>query len=221
MARPWIGDRWGQADNLLGGLRLMILGESHYHDREPVGTDIPDMTEWLISSYLEDGRRYPFLSKLETLIMDKNSRSWSPYDVWSSVVFYNYVPVVAANRPRQRPPEALWHGAAPRLFGDVVKKVEAEAILICGVDLWRRMPIGLIERQNAYQAGGKNWREREYEVALPHRAVAAHIPHPSSWGWTFDRCQPVLRHLRTRANEIRQELGVEMLPPAPAAYSTT
>jgi hypothetical protein len=93
----------------------------------------------------------------------------------------------------------------------------AEATLVCGVDLWRRMPIGLIERQDAYQAGGRRWREREYEVAMPYRAVAAHIPHPSSWGWKLARCEPVIRHLRRRVNHIRQEIGVELLPAAAVA----
>lgn len=214
MARPWHGERWAQTDNLLGGLRIMILGESHYHDEAPIGTDVPDMTEHVIKSYLANPGSVPFLSKIERLVMG-DSAPWASEDFWDSVVFYNYIPVVAANKARQRPPEELWNGAAPRLFGEVVKRVGAEAILVCGVDLWRRMPIGLIERQDAYQAGGRRWREREYEVAMPYRAVAAHIPHPSSWGWKFARCEPVIRHLRSRVNDIRQEIGVKLLPAAP------
>jgi hypothetical protein len=222
MARPWRGERWAQSDNPLGGLRIMILGESHYHGEAPIGTDVPDMTEHVISSYLSDTTSVPFLSKIERLVMGDRA-PWEPRDFWDSVVFYNYIPVVAANKPRQRPPEELWHGVAPRLFGEVVKRVEAEAILVCGVDLWRRMPIGLIERHDAYQAGGRGWREREYEVAMPHRAVAAHIPHPSSWGWRFERSEPVIRHLRTRVNDIRKEIGVDLLPTSAVVgdYSTT
>jgi hypothetical protein len=210
MARPWIGRRWAQSDNLLGGFRIMVLGESHYHDTAPVGTDIPDMTEWVINNHLQNGSSHTFLSKIEALVMT-GSKSWKPHDFWHSVVFYNYIPVVAANKPRQRPTEELWYGQTPHLFSDVVKRVEAEAILICGTELWRRMPIGLAERQNAYQAEGRGWREREYEVALPHRAIAAHIPHPSSWGWKIERCKPVIQHLRARTNDIRRELGIESL----------
>lgn len=191
MARPWVGSEWGGSNNALGGLRLMVLGESHYHDKAPVGTDIPDMTEWLINSYLEDGRRYPFLSKLEALVMLGRAPR-SSQDIWNALTFYNYIPVVAANEPRQRPPEELWHGAAPRLFSDLVTRLEVEAILVCGVELWRHMPTGMVERNNAYRAGGRGWREHEYEVALPHRAVAAHIPHPSGWGWSYERCEPVI-----------------------------
>ena len=211
MARPWIGSDWGKSDNAVGGLRIMILGESHYHDEAPVGTDIPDLTEWVVNSYLEDGRMYPFISKLEGLVMT-GRQARTPRDVWNSLVFYNYVPVVAANRARQRPPEELWDGSAPQLFSDVVKRVEAEAILVCGTTLWRRMTKGLGERNDAYEAGGRKWREREYEVALPHRAVAAHIPHPSGWGWSYERCTPVIHHLRRRANELRQEFDFEPIP---------
>jgi len=208
MARPWIGRRWGQSDNALGGLRIIILGESHYHDSVPVGTDIPDMTEWVIHSYLQDRSSHPFLSKIEALVMT-GTHSWETRDFWDSVVFYNYIPVVAANKPRQRPGEELWYGAAPQLFGELVKRVEAEGILVCGTELWRRMPIGLIERQDAYRAGGRSWRDREYEIALPHRAVAVHIPHPSGWGWSYERCEPVIQHLRTRVDQLRHELGVD------------
>ena len=116
MARPWIGNEWGQSDNLLGGLRIMILGESHYHDKEPIETEVPDMTEHVVDRYLRGDRYHAFLSKIERLLVG-DRQSWRPTDFWNSVVFYNYIPVVAANEARQAPPEELWHGETPRLFG--------------------------------------------------------------------------------------------------------
>lgn len=207
MAREWHGSDWGNSGNALGGLRLMVLGESHHHASEPIGTDMPHMTEYVVNSYLENSRKFSFLGRIERLMMHGQEPCKSE-QFWNSVVFYNYVPVVAANRPRQRPPEHLWYGQAPQLFLDLVKKVEAEAILVCGTELWRRMAMGLVETSSAYRAGGRSWREREYEVALPYRAIAAHIPHPSgSFGWSYDRCLPVVRHLRSRVDEMRAELG--------------
>ena len=136
------------------------------------------------------------------------------------MAFYNYIPVVAANGSRQRPPEELWHGSAPRLFQDLIRQEEVEAILVCGTQLWRRMPAGIVERRDAYQAGGRFWREREYEVAMPYRAVAAHIPHPSgSFGWTYARCEPVVRHLRKRVDEIRRELGTPPVGGSPDGFN--
>lgn len=32
MFKPWIGTAWAKPDNAIGGLRLLVLGESHYHD---------------------------------------------------------------------------------------------------------------------------------------------------------------------------------------------
>lgn len=192
---------------LWGGMRLLVLGESHYHETAPIGLDLPDMTEEVMARHLNGGN-FQFFSRVEKLVMGATS----PYDVtefWHSVAFYNYVPVVAANGSRKRPPEKLWYGQAPYLFQDLIRQEEVEAILVCGTQLWRRMPAGLVERRDAYQAGRRSWREREYEVAMPYRAVAAHIPHPSgSFGWSYDRCEPVVKHLRNRVDEIRRELGV-------------
>lgn len=211
MAKPWRGPKWGHNDNALGGLRLLILGESHYHETEPVGADVPDMTEYVVRNYVSGNQSHAFLSKVERLVMGDGA-SWHPADFWDSVVFYNYIPVVAANKSGQRPPEELWHGEAPSLFLDVVKRIEAEAILVCGTTLWRRMVSGLVENESAYSAGGRYWRDREYEVALPYRAVAVHIPHPSgSRGWNYERCLPAIKHLRSRVNEIRTETGIEPL----------
>jgi hypothetical protein len=212
MATRWRGDRWGEADNCLGGLRLLILGESHYHDTAPVGSDLPDMTNDVVNGYLEGNNSHAFFGKIERLVSGRDA----PCDrghFWHSVVFYNYIPVIVANAPRTAPAEAFWGGNAPELFKRLVKAVEAEAVLVCGTTLWRRMVPGMVERDAAYEAGGRSWREREYEVAMPYRAVAAHIPHPTgSWGWSFKRCEPVVRHLRTRVAEIRAETGAPALP---------
>lgn len=211
MARAWRGAEWGDPDNLLGGFRLLILGESHYHETAPVGADLPGMTNDVVNGYLGGDNSHAFFSKIQRLITGRDllheRRSF-----WDSVVFYNYIPVVAANAPSQRPPDAFWGGDAPGLFARLVKEIEAEAILVCGTTLWRRMPPGMIERADAYQAGGRFWREREYDVALPYRAVAAHIPHPTGTvGWSYERSQPVVRHLRERANAIRVEVGAPPL----------
>lgn len=53
-----------------------------------------------------DGWRYPFLSKLEALVMSGRI-SRPSLDVWNSLAFYNYIPVVAANEPRKRPPRSF------------------------------------------------------------------------------------------------------------------
>ncbi len=34
MFHPWIGSEWGQPGNALGGVRLLVVGESHYCSHE-------------------------------------------------------------------------------------------------------------------------------------------------------------------------------------------
>lgn len=210
MAREWKGPDYAAQGNAVGGLRLMILGESMWHSTKPIGTDEPDMNEWLIESVLS-GKKYDFYNKLSRLVTN-GGQTWltqaESVAFWRSVVFYNYIPAVAANRAGQRPPEGLWSGATPDLFRAVIRRTEIEAILVCGAELWRHLPSAL-PIITPYEAGGEQWDGREFEVAGDWRAVAAHIPHPSgSRGWSYERCRPVVDFLFKRANELRAEKGI-------------
>ncbi len=40
MSDVWRGEAYG-GNNILGGARLFILGEAHYHDSAPIGAHIP------------------------------------------------------------------------------------------------------------------------------------------------------------------------------------
>nr|WP_298099397.1 hypothetical protein [uncultured Shinella sp.] len=214
MADYWRGDFYGQSDNLLGGARLMILGEAHYHHSAPIGTDIPEMTKDVVTAYIEGrlGANAQFFRRVERLVTkrlhDGLAREQSAA-FWHSVIFSNYIPVVAGNEPGDRPSEALWNGAASREFVANVQKTEAEIVLICGTEVWRRKPIhGTIS--NAYQVGPRSYEAHEINWTPEWGAVAAHIPHPSgSRGWSYKRCVPVIDYLLEILNERRAEKGLQ------------
>ena len=71
MFRPWIGPDWGQPSNVIGGLRLMVLGESHYSSHHEPGSVAPEMTEWVVDAYFSgdaDGAIKQFCSRIAELV---------------------------------------------------------------------------------------------------------------------------------------------------------
>ena len=159
MAEYWRGDLYGQQDNILGGARIMVLGEAHYHETEPVGADLPGITNDVVMRYLERqlGSNAQFFRRVERLVTMRLSAGLTKEQsaaFWHSVIFSNYIPVIAGNRPGDRPPEELWNGSASSEFVENVKRTEVEIVLVCGVELWRRKPSHRVI-PGAYQAVGR------------------------------------------------------------------
>lgn len=220
MAEYWRGDFYEQRENFLGGARLMVLGEAHYHDTAPVGADIPEITKDAVTAYLEGalGSNAQFFRRVERLVTKRFSSGLMPEEsaaFWHSVIFRNYIPVVAGNKPGDRPPAALWNGAASREFVANVQKAEAEIVLVCGTELWRRKPVHKAISA-AYQAGDRHYEAHEINWSPDWGAVAAHIPHPSgSRGWSYRRCVPVVDYLFAALNERRAAKGLSSLVALP------
>lgn len=214
MADYWRGDFYGQSDNLLRGARLMVLGEAHYHHSAPIGTDIPEMTKDVVTAYIEGrlGANAQFFRRVERLVTKRLHDGLTQAQsaaFWHSVIFSNYIPVVAGNKPGDRPPEELWNGSASREFVANVQKTEAEIVLICGTEVWRRKPIHKTIPA-AYQAGPRHYEAHEINWSPEWGAVAAHIPHPSGWrGWSYKRCVPVVDYLFATLNERRAQKGLQ------------
>ncbi len=226
MAEFWRGDFYGQSDNILGGARLMVLGEAHYHHSAPVGSEIPEITNDVVTAYV-NGRLGPnaqFFRRVERLVTKRLSDGLTREQsaaFWHSVIFSNYIPFIAGNKPGDRPPQELWNGAAASEFVENVKRTEAEIVLVCGTELWRRKPVHKAISA-AYRAGTRHYEAHEINWAPDWGAVAAHIPHPSgSRGWSYKRCVPVVDYLFTVRNERRLARGLPapVVPPAFALAS--
>lgn len=190
MFKPWRGDHYAEADNAIGGIRLMILGESHYsdHPEHPIGVCQPDMTEWVVERYLSGGLEPGHkrtLTKMAAIAARQppQAMSWAERQaLWHSVIFYNYIPVVAAASSAQPVPEAFWHGAAVDAFRHVIRVHEIEAILVCGKRLWDGMARAMPEEAT------DSPDLRRYRVQDDFRVVAAFMHHPAAGrGWSFER----------------------------------
>jgi hypothetical protein len=220
MFEPWIGDLWGRPENLLGGMRLVVLGESHHCDKRPIGSLAPEMTRDVVGAYVNgslDRGSKRFFTKVAKLVARKPIEQVTQAEmiaIWNSVIFYNYVPRIAANGPGQRPPRELWYGDAPNLFMELIKKREVEAILVCGDDLWNHLPPGL-EGAPSYILNSADRRTRMYPITGPYQAVAAHMHHPSTGGgWAYARWRPVVDFLFAEVSRQRAVQGTAPAFPA-------
>ncbi|WP_223217109.1 hypothetical protein [Rhizobium cauense] len=139
-------------------------------------------------------------------------RGLSPAELaafWNSVVFYNYIPVIAGNKPGDRPPEHLWEGRTPHLFFGLVKRREAEIILVCGRELWRKKAHQKAKKA-AYRVGARPFEAHEINWSPEWGAVATHILHPSgSRGWGYEENVPPVDYLFAEMNRRRLAKGID------------
>ena len=213
MFEPWRGSDWGRPDNALGGVRLMLLGESHYGDAHEVGAQDPLMTQWVVRHYLNGGlasQAKGFFTKVAALLAGStkaaDGEELDREAIWSSVMFYNYVPVVVANSPGVRPTPEMWAGGQEP-FLKVIEQNEVEAVLVLGKQLWDNMPPSDEPATTFDFEGSQKWVRRYLFHGRPERGlqrvIATHINHPSgSRGWTGARWLPVVDHL---FDEVRRE----------------
>lgn len=82
--RPWIGKNYGKENNLFGGKRILLLGESHY------GCDNPADTENILLKHISREKKLSYFTKLQSILGFSEEH---PNDFWDSVVFYNYLQV--------------------------------------------------------------------------------------------------------------------------------
>ena len=197
MARPWIGERWGDAENLLGGVKLLILGESTHAQESPIGASPENFLIDTVKQFLEHCEKWRFYSVLTAFVANKELNQLTPDDrqtVWASVAFFNYVPGVAAQFSRERPTDAMFEaGAEP--FLAFVRCYSPEAVLVCGKCTWYWLLKGL-----GYE--GRSWETPFYDV---NGISMTCVTHPSA-GFSYGQWRPVLDELldraRTRKNSV-------------------
>lgn len=197
MFHPWVGENWGQAGNSVGGVRLLILGESHYCDpahAHLVGQCVPDTTREVVEE-LAIGGPNRFFTGLTQIVSGRKKWQMAPTEIralWDSIAFYNYVPVFAAAGPRLRPTAAMFEsGHAP--FMQLLGELKPEAIIVCGNDAWWWMRRGMLEGVG---------RPPQAATCQIGAAVAAHIMHPSANSFSSTKVRPIVEQLLTQVRTV-------------------
>jgi len=132
---PWVGANYQTGGAI--GIRILILGESHYGTR---GRESSDTTPKLIRRLGQDCR-FAFYTKVQKLIQnrtdyvtDDERRSF-----WDDVAFYNFIQRFPGDGPRIRPTEKMW-AHAPDAYLQTVRELKPELIIIMGRELQSHVP---------------------------------------------------------------------------------
>jgi len=160
---PWIGSKYAAGNRF--GLRVLVLGESHYGDPQADNTGI---TPFVVRNYGMPLGGGPFFAKTVKVLLQMDGTvgltAKDRAETWEHVAFYNYIQEIVGDGPRQRPTHEMWL-AAERPFLEVVEALRPNVVLALGRELERRMP------------------------ALPAEIAVCSIQHPST-AFSYARWNP-------------------------------
>lgn len=171
---PWRGSSY---DMGWRGLRILLLGESHYRevdkDYSPVG-----FTSGVVRRSAIDGPTERFFTTIYRAVTGGAIPSVAERSTfWESVAFYNYVQAWVGVGPRYRPTSADW-GTGPAPFQSVLESLKPDCVLVLGQELWRNIPHAANETTVPLVPSGTAVI-RLYQTGT-RQIPAAMIHHPSS-----------------------------------------
>ena len=139
--QPWKGAGYGTANNIGLPAKLLILGESHYRDRDWDEDWNGQPTIGVIREFKQqDKGGYRLFTKgMRTILgpdaaTDRRMRT----QFFDSIAFYNYVQRSVGNRPGKSPTREMWEDAAAP-FSATLECLRPTHIVACGKRLWRNM----------------------------------------------------------------------------------
>ncbi len=166
---PWVGDRYAAGDL---GVRLLVLGESHYSKDAPR----PEFTRWLTREYVEGRMTHRFWTRLARTISGRTLGRDECRAFWHSVTFYNFIQELVGGRARVRPTPEMW-SAAQGPFQHVLSMLDPDAVLVVGSQLWDHLPDA--PRGELQLGDGSKWPTRQYERPGRPPITATFIKHPA------------------------------------------
>ena len=196
---PCVGPRY--AEGAFDGLRLLVLGESHYEWR-----DMPSQ-ERTLTQFVVDGNMSAtpgrFVRGVTSALEGGSAHSTQEerLRLWQTLAFYNYSQEFAGDHARERPTQAHWE-AAQTPFRQVLTFLTPDVVLVCGKMLWshvRRIE-GLSDEPHVNPLDEK---ERSRVARGSARAtVLGMMAHPSSIGFKASDWAPRVRAYFARARSL-------------------
>ncbi|WP_457940823.1 hypothetical protein [Mesorhizobium sp. 10J20-29] len=187
MFTPWVGNKFGSGNDPIGAKRILVVGESHYDDyEERVGQEVPEMTRDAMRLYESRpaGKRWVrtfdnvawAVSGKNRIELEANGKR-GELDVWNSLAFYNYIPVVLAKSARSTRPTSQQFRDGQRHFETVLSEVRPQILLVCGYELF---PWVIRNHYAGYD--GDPWSFTGEWIDLPHQPPvrAVRMLHPSA-----------------------------------------
>ena len=146
---PWVGLNYGRESRF--GVRLLVLGESHYNDAKNKRHQESDwkttkdssggdhiFTQFVVRMWAQD-KKNAFFTKTANVLLGhgKANRDNVNSELWEHVAFYNYVnnyaPWHQGNKPKC-PTLEQWQKSKTS-FDTVLQRLKPDAVLMLGKDL--------------------------------------------------------------------------------------
>ena len=188
---PWIGADYAAG---LGGVRTLVLGESHYLVPESGNWKThrdPAFTRTRIEREVAEGGRLTYFERLTALVSPDGRPDAA---LWHRLAFFNVVERFVGDAPRQRPDGLHWADAEASLLARV-GALRPGLVLVTGFDLWKYVRTALAGR--AEETGKRQRRLARLGDLAPDGGEApcafVGIMHPSAYGFKLAEWRPVVQ----------------------------
>ncbi|WNM57733.1 hypothetical protein [Candidatus Nitrospira allomarina] len=163
---PWVGTKYRYEG--FNGLKVLILGESHYGD---AGTETAELTSEVVKEWGQE-KRSRFFTVTQKLIQGTASGervlAQDRKEFWEQVAFYNYIQEFVGAGPRQRPAQEMWERSAAA-FNDTLGELEPNVLVVLGYELQSNLP------------------------KVPLDLVVCNVKHPSAGGFRYSDWQQAIQ----------------------------
>lgn len=134
--QPWIGERYAEAE--LYGLRILLLGESHYGK----GDEDSAFTRRVVKKWGQE-KRHRFFTITARFILRQGQgnrlSSAQRREFWDKVAFYNYVQEIVGKKARIRPTREMWKRSEQSYY-KVLHDLKPDLVVVLGKQLAKNLP---------------------------------------------------------------------------------
>jgi hypothetical protein len=196
MQKPRLFSPWAPQHARFRGLRVLVIGESHYDEGERfTAAELESFTRDIVRRWGVENHGYQrfFASVYAAFTGRARIGGDTEYTAfWRAICFYNYVQELVPGGPGQRPPSSAFALSAGA-FWQTLEELKPQAIVVFGRRVWDAMPTDRAEKTGAVEGVGDVWA---YSLSDGQRAFAIHTPHPASRGFSASRYhEPIVRFL--------------------------
>ena len=165
--RPWRGDDY--PNGFRKGLKLLILGHSHYDD------DNPDATEKWTRKHVEE-KPDRFWTHVEEVIQGRCLDSDRRREFWNSVAFSNFIqePLTLGAKPTD-----LQWTRARKAFPEIIAYTKPDLMFVFSTKAWSKLPD---DREEEYPGSSDvpscSGQAYLYRIDLTYQLFAGAFAHP-------------------------------------------
>lgn len=175
---PWVGSRYREG---FDGVRVLIVGDSHYACGEPGETSKENWTTECVRYWVVNQKEPtpPFWRKLTETVRAALAPEMTEPDIWERLAFYNFIPRLMGSSSER--PTRQDYADANDAFPQMYERLPAPptVILVATLRCWDNMPP---HEEDALYVSMKMNPCRQNAYAF-RESWAAGIPHPSSIAW--------------------------------------